>query len=141
MTYKEKLLDPRWQEKRLRVLDRDKWTCTECSDKILTKHVHHKRYFRGKDPWDIDDKYLCTLCVECHALEEALKDNNPEIKHYASLGNITCLRIWKWIKTVSFLNCHHRDDYTKLAEYGDKNIIQKFGNDLWYHGASKEVVE
>jgi len=27
MTYKEKLLDPRWQKKRLEVLERDGWAC------------------------------------------------------------------------------------------------------------------
>lgn len=137
-TYGEKLKDPRWQQKRLMILDRDKWECTECGDTTLTKHVHHKKYGSG-EPWEIDDKFLCTLCDECHLLEESLKETNPELKHYALLGNITCIRLWKWIKTVSFLSSEHPDDYKNLAEFGNKNILAKFGKQVWYHGSGKKV--
>lgn len=32
--YSQKLLDPRWQRKRLEILQRDDFTCQVCSDKI-----------------------------------------------------------------------------------------------------------
>lgn len=68
-TYKEKLLDPRWQKKRLEILQRDNFTCQHCWDKESTLHVHHKEYFKGLDPWDIKNDYLVTLCESCHLYE------------------------------------------------------------------------
>ncbi len=85
--YLEKLKDPKWQKKRLEILERDNWSCQSCGDNKSTLHVHHKRYLPGKDPWDIPANLLITLCEECHhgereswqehmsALEDALKEN------------------------------------------------------------------
>src|SRR6187402_680382 len=69
MTYAEKLTNPKWQKKRLKILERDNWTCQECENTELTLHIHHKRY-SGINPWDTDDKYLITLCSKCHSNEE-----------------------------------------------------------------------
>lgn len=69
-TYSQKLLDPRWQKKRLEVLQRDNWTCQLCLDTENTLHVHHRCYEKGRDPWDIDSKHLVTLCAACHEIEE-----------------------------------------------------------------------
>lgn len=69
--YKEKLLDPRWQKKRLQVFNRDNFTCQCCSDKTRTLHVHHKSY--QENPWDVDDNDLITYCDECHLIIEATK--------------------------------------------------------------------
>lgn len=73
-TYSEKLKDPRWQKKRLEILERDKWFCQRCFDGENTLHVHHLRYIPGRDPWDYDDKLLITLCAECHENE---KESRP----------------------------------------------------------------
>jgi len=32
VTYAEKLKDPRWQKKRLEIMERDEWTCQWCVD-------------------------------------------------------------------------------------------------------------
>ena len=68
-TYSDKLKDPRWQKMRLFVLERDNWTCQRCFDDKNTLHVHHIRYEKGKEPWDIDHDYLITLCKDCHEHE------------------------------------------------------------------------
>lgn len=68
-TYSEKLKDPRWQKKRLQILERDNWTCTACGDMRSTLAVHHFYYERGKDPWDYPDDALATLCEDCHERE------------------------------------------------------------------------
>lgn len=70
-TYAEKLLDPRWQKKRLEILERDKWECTVCGDSENTLHVHHKAY--GPNPWDVENNMLITLCQSCHGMEEEFK--------------------------------------------------------------------
>lgn len=65
MTYAEKLKDPRWQRKRLEILERDGWACRRCTSTTKTLHVHHLKY--GRDPWSVDDALLITLCDACHA--------------------------------------------------------------------------
>lgn len=68
MTYSEKLKDPRWQKKRLEILQRDNWACTFCGDKNSTLHVHHQLYEKGKEPWDASEWVLITLCENCHEI-------------------------------------------------------------------------
>lgn len=69
-TYAEKLKDPRWQRKRLEVMQRDEFACTECFDAESTLNVHHHYYEKGKNPWDYPDDALTTLCETCHKLVE-----------------------------------------------------------------------
>lgn len=68
MTYQDKLKDPRWQKKRLEILERDEKCCQICSIKDRTLHVHHLFYNYDVDPWEYDDKYLMTLCDKHHEL-------------------------------------------------------------------------
>lgn len=68
MNYSEKLKDPRWQKKRLKILERDDFMCKFCGDTKSTLNVHHISYF--KNPWDVEDKFLITLCESCHKEEE-----------------------------------------------------------------------
>jgi len=79
MTYSEKLKDPRWQKKRLKIFERDKFTCQKCADKETTLHVHHRIYLRGKDPWDYPDNCLVTLCEPCHQIETDIASTNQKI--------------------------------------------------------------
>lgn len=62
--YSELLKDPRWQKKRLKILERDGFICQQCFDEESTLNVHHIKYL-GK-PWEIEDRYLITLCQDCH---------------------------------------------------------------------------
>jgi len=71
MGYGEKLKDPRWQKKRLKILVRDEWTCQVCFDDKSSLSVHHCYYEKGKDPWDYPDEALVTLCEDCHSEEWA----------------------------------------------------------------------
>lgn len=64
--YAQKLLDPRWQRKRLEVLDRAKWACETCGDESSPLHVHHGFYRYGTEPWDYPDSSLHCLCEACH---------------------------------------------------------------------------
>ena len=65
-TYLEKLKDPRWQKKRLEILDRDHWQCKACADKEKTLNVHHIFYLPNTEPWEIPSGLLITLCENCH---------------------------------------------------------------------------
>ncbi len=65
-TYSEKLKDPRWQKKRLEVLESDGWTCQSCNETELQLQVHHLKYDFNKEPWDYNVDDLITLCCDCH---------------------------------------------------------------------------
>lgn len=67
--YIELLKDPRWQKKRLEIMERDDWKCTMCEDEGRTLHVHHCYYERDKMPWEYPSRSLVTLCEDCHFFE------------------------------------------------------------------------
>lgn len=64
--YSELLKNPKWQRKRLTIMNRDKWRCSLCWNKERTLHVHHLKYIKGKKPWEYPNDYLMTLCEDCH---------------------------------------------------------------------------
>lgn len=68
MTYKEQLQHPKWQEKRLEIFKRDKFTCQICLDTNTTLHVHHNFYDKTYQTkaWEYPDYVYKTLCCDCH---------------------------------------------------------------------------
>lgn len=73
MTYSDKLRDPRWQRKRLEILQRDNFTCQICGATEKPLSVHHLIY-RKKNPWEYDDECYQTLCDDCHEVRQELTD-------------------------------------------------------------------
>lgn len=74
MKYSDKLKNPRWQRKRLEILERDEYECQRChSDSTL--QVHHLQYHKNHDPWDYENDDLITLCDSCHNITNV---NVPE---------------------------------------------------------------
>jgi len=81
MKYKDQLKDPRWQRKRLEILNRDKWTCQICLDTTETLHVHHKSYDGVfiKLAWQYDNHVYTTLCDTCHIeIERHIKEHGSD---------------------------------------------------------------
>lgn len=83
--YRKLLLHPNWQKKRLEILSRDGFECTECGSKEKTLHVHHMFYEKGRAPWDYPDISLVTLCDGCHEEEHAAR-------HACEQDLLVCLR-------------------------------------------------
>lgn len=76
--YLAKLRDPRWQKKRLEVMQRDEFMCQICYDADSTLNVHHRYYLVPfRDPWDYPLEALVTLCESCHH-EETFEMKNSE---------------------------------------------------------------
>jgi len=73
MTYSQKLRDPRWQRKRLYILERDDWKCCACGDSDSNLQVHHVFYAK-LDPWDYPDNAYQTLCESCHRERQEIID-------------------------------------------------------------------
>jgi len=78
--YSSQYLDPRWQKKRLEVMQRDEFKCRDCGDADSQLHVHHLMYFKNRMVWDYDDKLLVCLCDSCHVS----RHSNNETEHMLS---------------------------------------------------------
>jgi hypothetical protein len=65
-SYYEMLKHPKWQKKRLEILQRDGFSCEDCGADDVTLHVHHAYYEKGLAPWDYPDESLHSLCESCH---------------------------------------------------------------------------
>lgn len=76
--YSEKFKDPRWQQKRLEVFQRDGFKCLDCGATDRQLHVHHLYYISKRDPWAYPLGSLRTLCEICHDHESSDDDEwNP----------------------------------------------------------------
>lgn len=68
-------LDPRWQAKRLRIMERDRFTCMCCLSSDKTLNVHHRAYRKGARIWEVENEDLVTLCEDCHESVESMVRN------------------------------------------------------------------
>lgn len=96
-SYSDLFKDPRWQKKRLEILQRDNWTCQKCGNKEDMLVVHHTWYgnikeknnkngWRKRYPWEYENECLITLCKDCHEIEhdkieDVLSDLNQTLKN------------------------------------------------------------
>ncbi|MCP4651171.1 MAG: HNH endonuclease [PVC group bacterium] len=58
--------DPKWQKKRLEILERDEFTCRLCKSKDDQLHAHHTVYYEELYPWEYYNYQIITLCDKCH---------------------------------------------------------------------------
>jgi hypothetical protein len=106
-TYSEKLKDPRWQRKRLEIMQRDNFKCTQCGDTSTTQNVHHWQY--SKEPWDAKNEDLTTVCRSCHEEIEQCKDLTKDFLKQSDfrmlLKEIKRLLKKKELKVIAFEDC------------------------------------
>ena len=71
VSYSNQLRDPRWQKKKAKILERDKYTCQNkrCQSTTKNLQVHHLEYIPGILAWEYPDDMLITLCEDCHDAE------------------------------------------------------------------------
>jgi len=78
--YWQKLQDPRWQKKRLEIMNRAGFKCEKCDDDKATLHIHHGYYEKGFEPWDYANETLWCLCGSCHKeTQEAMRNNQRQL--------------------------------------------------------------
>lgn len=119
--YSDKLKDPRWQRKRLEIMQRDNFQCQYCFAKDETLTVHHKYYESGKDPWEYPDDCYVTLCEFHHTLfhEKFIKLYKSKLNgsNYIDPSMLMC-QIWdvnatdvflfeRWIESLIFDDTKH----------------------------------
>lgn len=114
-SYKEKLLDPRWQRKRLEILERSGFACEACADTTSTLHVHHKRYVKGREPWDYSASELVSLCKNCHSGDHDARQAIDELLALAAPHEINWDRLVGLIAGFVF-TCSNQDIDSHLVK-------------------------
>lgn len=122
--YSKKLLDPRWQKKRLEVLSRDNWTCQVCGNKKQTLHVHHKYYENGLEPWEYELDTLSTLCSVCHEEETLfIKEQTESLLMYVkSHRHYLFSDMFSVVEAMNCLQIHgDKKKYLKVLQWSFEN--------------------
>lgn len=126
-TYAEKLRDPRWQKKRLEVMERDGFECKRCRDKSSTLTVHHLCYLKKTEPWDYDKCFMVTLCENCHKHVE-----QPSVRQASGLLasspidpwtlRLVVLAIWTSSREASALDLNN-PGWESERQFRAKNVL------------------
>lgn len=114
-SYSEKLRDPRWQKKRLEIMEKSGFKCQACESSDVTLNVHHGRYEFGKSPWEYENESLHCLCESCH-----------ESRH------LTELEIWESISRMpnKVLENFFNTVFYALHVHGAKNMCMLIKKNL-----------
>lgn len=89
--YRQQILSPHWQKRRLEIMQRDGFTCQRCSNPDETLHVHHKQYIKGRMAWEYEDRDLVTLCHSCHESMPELETQTKNLIAALPLDGPACL--------------------------------------------------
>lgn len=108
--YKAQLRDPRWQRKRLEVMQRDNFACVTCQDETTELHVDHKFYIKGAMPWEYPDDALQTMCKNCHEIKSELEGSIKVIRPVSNAVK----KVWHGFGREAFL----------MALYACKSVLK-----------------
>lgn len=132
-SYSDQLKSPKWQKKRLEILQLHDFKCDECNDKETQLHVHHRFYIKGRKAWEYDNDVFQVLCEKCHSKVHEKKESQiiekiPDkfevvIKNISSYNDkeLMCLEIV--LNDVRNLKLYE-DFWSDLAEcFGDGSYV------------------
>ena len=88
-TYSDLLKHPKWQKKRLLIMERDNFQCQMCGCENKSLNVHHFYYKKGVKPWQYSNEALITLCEDCHKIEE--DEKRVQLAGLLSTMEICCI--------------------------------------------------
>ena len=120
MTYQEQIKDPRWQKRRLSILERDEFMCQSCGNTEEELQVHHIIYYQNRMIWDYEDDELLTLCSTCHKnVTEEKKSVKSKIDlFYTDIDSLSILN-----EIVDMLSHLTPDKLDNVKEYIYKRFI------------------
>jgi hypothetical protein len=113
-TYSERLKDPRWQRRRLEILQRADFSCEKCEAKDKTLHVHHKLYRKGAMPWEYADHELISLCEDCHESWHELRSRLD-----AAVARLDAVELEQLIGYASTITAFNWGGSVKCSSYYD----------------------
>ena len=102
--HQDKYKDPRWQKKRLEIMERDNFTCQSCGDTESTLNVHHTYYEKGKKPWEYPDVTLITWCENCHKDRHGIQQDLNVIISKLDIGRLHHLLSFLELSPIEILD-------------------------------------
>jgi len=123
-TYADKLKDPRWQKKRLEILNQNDFICQLCYEEGKTVNVHHLFYLPNHQPWEYPNFCYMVLCDDCH------RDNDLDETFLQLIGLIDKLSkgaefgYWPAIKVLENtekIGSDFMQIYGKMMEHKSRN--------------------
>jgi len=134
MNYKEQIAHPKWQKKRLQILERDNFTCQICLDTETQLHIHHQYYDKTFQTmaWEYPNHVYKTLCADCHkAITEHIEEygNDKEFNVLKVNGNI-----FIYSKGRLILNPDKDENSAKISEPTIHKVVQFLINNWLKNG-------
>ena len=127
MNYSEQLKSPMWQKKRLKIMERDNFSCSCCKSNHKQLNVHHYKYKPFKMAWEYEDNMLTTLCDDCHKLIHSVQDSfNVDyliIKDVCIKNNACCEMLDYMIDFGNSLNHYYHSLEDLLFDYIEHGAI------------------
>lgn len=78
-TYFDFLSDPRWQQKKTEILQRDNFTCQHCGRQDRTLHVHHLLYNKDANRGNM---IINILLLSVRYVMKTIQKNQENLMHY-----------------------------------------------------------
>lgn len=131
-SYFELLNHPKWQKKRLEILQAANFRCEDCASPDKPLHVHHSYYEKNLKPWDYPTQSLHCLCEDCH---KAAQNINTLLKR--TLGKIALSEHMQLFGYATGLSVNDSDE-NLLIEVLDYEFAEGVGN-AWELSAEEVI--
>lgn len=113
--YTDRLKDPRWQKRRLEIMQRDGFRCFICESGTETLNVHHKLYLPQHDSWEYMDEQLVTLCEADHKAIHSVWPNG--------VATFRSVDLFKSVSSIHSLFVSFLNDERLLPLYAQRNQL------------------
>ena len=124
MKYYDKLKNPKWQKKRLEVLDSSEWKCAACHNHEAMLHVHHIKY--TENPWDAPSTDLQCLCADCHkGLGEHPKGGIYYEREYYNDDFVGLILVFIHCPLCGSIRCREKGSYDKCFDCGHPLVPER----------------
>lgn len=147
-TYSDKLKNPKWQKKRLEILNLKEFKCELCQSEEQELHVHHRFYIKGREPWQYDNDVFQVLCSNCHKNVHdnlLLVNNNVPEKYKKIISLIDSFESYDLDNLTTFLSLDDIKEKLRLISNADcsgwleplfdsirdKETIEQLHIDVW----------
>jgi len=127
LNYSDQINSPKWQKKRLDILNLHGFKCEKCGNEDKQLHVHHTRYIKGRKAWEYDNDIFEVLCCDCHEKE------HKQVKEKQVVGVVS----EKYIGLIKSF------DKIKLSERSIFYLRETIGcyNELGYFNTVDDLIE
>jgi len=133
--YWEKLQHPKWQQRRLEILNKAGFKCQSCEADDIQLNVHHLYYISGREPWQYPDWSLKCLCKNCHKDQHEETEPDQDFReemfelifgflHDGQDGD----DVWGIATTIAEFRAHWKDetrDFLKSVDKYASNLLDE----------------